>query len=79
MAEKSFSYADVSAHSTTKDLYMVIHDNVYNGSSFIDEHPYVFQPFNRLEFEIGSIADWRFLLPCPSAIWRLGEFGLYLS
>ncbi|KAL1990069.1 hypothetical protein VTN49DRAFT_6650 [Thermomyces lanuginosus] len=38
-AEKEFTYADVSAHNSKKDLYMVIHDKVYNASSFIDEHP----------------------------------------
>jgi len=39
MADKEFSYSDVSAHATKKDLFIVIHDNVYNVSSFIDEHP----------------------------------------
>lgn len=41
MADKTFTYSDVSAHSTKKDLYMVVHDKVYNASSFVDEHPYV--------------------------------------
>jgi hypothetical protein len=41
MADKEFSYSDVSEHTTKKDLYMVIHDKVYNASSFVDEHPYV--------------------------------------
>ena len=36
---EEFSYSDVSSHSTKKDLYVVIHDKVYNASSFIDEHP----------------------------------------
>ena len=36
-----FTYSDVSAHSTKKDLYMVVHDKVYNATSFVDEHPYV--------------------------------------
>jgi len=36
---ESLTYSDVSAHSTKKDLYVVIHDKVYNASSFIDEHP----------------------------------------
>ncbi|KAH7152683.1 cytochrome b5-like heme/steroid binding domain-containing protein [Dactylonectria macrodidyma] len=33
------TYQDVSEHSTKTDLYIVIHDKVYNCSSFIDEHP----------------------------------------
>lgn len=41
MADKEFSYSDVSEHSTKKDLYIVVHDKVYNASSFVDEHPYV--------------------------------------
>ena len=41
MADKEFSYSDVSEHNTKKDLYIVVHDKVYNASSFVDEHPYV--------------------------------------
>jgi hypothetical protein len=41
MSEKEYTYADVSAHSSKKDLFVVIHDKVYNASSFVDEHPYV--------------------------------------
>jgi hypothetical protein len=40
-ATKTFTYSDVSEHTTKKDLYMVIHDKVYDTSSFVDEHPYV--------------------------------------
>ncbi|KXT07300.1 hypothetical protein AC578_467 [Pseudocercospora eumusae] len=36
---KEFTYSDVSEHTTKKDLYLVIHDKVYNTSSFVDEHP----------------------------------------
>ncbi|TVY85327.1 putative cytochrome b5 [Lachnellula suecica] len=36
---KEFSFADISSHSTKKDLYMVIHDKVYDSTSFVDEHP----------------------------------------
>lgn len=36
---QEFTYADVSAHSSKKDLYVVIHDKVYNASAFVDEHP----------------------------------------
>ena len=40
MTDKQFTYADVAEHSSKKDLYIVIHDKVYNVSSFVDEHPY---------------------------------------
>jgi cytochrome b involved in lipid metabolism len=36
---KELTYAEISAHSAKKDLYLVIHDKVYDTSSFVDEHP----------------------------------------
>lgn len=36
---KEFTYAEVAPHSGKKDLYMVIHDKIYDTSSFVDEHP----------------------------------------
>jgi cytochrome b involved in lipid metabolism len=36
---KELTYTEVAAHSSKKDLYLVIHDKVYDASSFIDEHP----------------------------------------
>lgn len=39
MADKTFTFAEVAAHTTKKDLYMVVHDKVYDVSSFVDEHP----------------------------------------
>ena len=41
MADKEYTYSDVSEHATKKDLFVVVHDKVYNASSFVDEHPYV--------------------------------------
>ena len=41
---KEFTLKEVEGHNTKKDLYMVIHDKVYNCSSFVDEHPYVHYP-----------------------------------
>lgn len=38
---KEFSLSDVAEHTSKKDLYMIVHDKVYNTSSFVDEHPYV--------------------------------------
>ena len=40
-AEKELTLSDVSEHTSKKDLYLVVHDKVYNASSFVDEHPYV--------------------------------------
>jgi len=36
---KEFTFAEVAAHASKKDLYLVIHDKVYDTSSFVDEHP----------------------------------------
>lgn len=42
MAEaKELTFQEVSSHTTKQDLYMVVHDKVYDCSSFVDEHPYV--------------------------------------
>lgn len=43
-ATEELTYSDVSAHTTKKDLFVVIHDKIYNASSFVDEHPYVYSP-----------------------------------
>ncbi|EAU33794.1 cytochrome b5 [Aspergillus terreus NIH2624] len=39
MASKELTFAEVAGHNTKKDLYMVVHDKVYDCSSFVDEHP----------------------------------------
>jgi cytochrome b involved in lipid metabolism len=36
---KQLTYAEVQGHSGKKDLYVVIHDKVYDITSFVDEHP----------------------------------------
>ena len=36
-----------------QDLYIVVHDKVYNATSFVDEHPYVlFSPLCRFHFPL---------------------------
>jgi cytochrome b involved in lipid metabolism len=39
MAEKQLTYQDVAEHNTKKDLYVVIHDQIYDVTKFVDEHP----------------------------------------
>ncbi|KAF1953799.1 cytochrome b5 [Byssothecium circinans] len=39
MSDKEYTYAEVLEHNTKKDLFLVIHDKIYNATSFIDEHP----------------------------------------
>lgn len=43
--EQEFTYADIAAHTSKKDAYVVIHDLVYDVSRFVDEHPYVVMVF----------------------------------
>lgn len=43
---EEFTYQDVAEHNTKKDIFVVIHDKVYNCSPFIDEHPYVLPAFS---------------------------------
>ncbi|KAI9672991.1 MAG: hypothetical protein M1817_003155 [Caeruleum heppii] len=39
MPGPEMTYAEVGEHSGKKDLYIVVHDKVYNASTFVDEHP----------------------------------------
>ncbi|GAB7338176.1 hypothetical protein MBLNU457_4522t1 [Dothideomycetes sp. NU457] len=39
MSDKEYTFSEVSEHSSKKDLWIVVHDKVYNCSSFVDEHP----------------------------------------
>ncbi|CAJ2504874.1 Uu.00g122680.m01.CDS01 [Anthostomella pinea] len=39
MADKEYTYQDVAEHNTKKDLFVVIHDKVYDCTKFVDEHP----------------------------------------
>ncbi|KAL7792004.1 cytochrome b5-like heme/steroid binding domain-containing protein [Trichoderma ceciliae] len=36
---KEYSYQDVAEHNTKKDLFVVIHDKIYDCTKFVDEHP----------------------------------------
>lgn len=37
--QKEFTISEVSSHTAKKDVYLIIHEKVYNASSFVDEHP----------------------------------------
>ncbi|KAI8959323.1 cytochrome b5 [Daldinia sp. FL1419] len=39
MADKEYTYQDVAEHNTKKDLFVVIHDKIYDCTKFVDEHP----------------------------------------
>ncbi|KAI9681844.1 MAG: hypothetical protein M1829_000589 [Trizodia sp. TS-e1964] len=35
----SLTYTEVSKHAAKDDVYIVIHDKIYNATEFVDEHP----------------------------------------
>ncbi|KAI0400286.1 cytochrome b5 [Xylaria palmicola] len=39
MADNEYTLQDVAEHNTKKDLFVVIHDKVYDTTKFVDEHP----------------------------------------
>ncbi|KAJ5856412.1 uncharacterized protein N7529_010356 [Penicillium soppii] len=40
MAEiKELTFSEIAEHNTKKDLYLIVHDKVYDCTSFVDEHP----------------------------------------
>ncbi|KAK7750767.1 hypothetical protein SLS62_007319 [Diatrype stigma] len=38
-SEKEFTFQDIAEHNTKKDLFLVVHDKVYDATKFVDEHP----------------------------------------
>lgn len=51
---KEFTVAEVAAHNTREDLYMIIHDEVYEISKFVTE-----VRFNILDsFELKYLETW---------------------
>src|SRR5205085_2046944 len=38
-SERVYTYQEVAEHNKKKDLYLIINGNVYDATSFVDEHP----------------------------------------
>lgn len=38
---KELTLQDVAEHNTKKDIYVVVHEKIYDVTRFVDEHPYV--------------------------------------
>jgi len=36
---RTFTLSEVDAHSSEKDLYLVVHGKVHNVTDFLDQHP----------------------------------------
>ncbi|KAJ5329745.1 hypothetical protein N7452_010135 [Penicillium brevicompactum] len=36
---KDLTFQEIAEHNTKKDLYLIVHDKVYDCTSFVDEHP----------------------------------------
>lgn len=41
MSAPELTYQDVAEHNTKKDIYVVVHDKIYDVTKFVDEHPCV--------------------------------------
>lgn len=52
------TYQDVAEHNTKKDIYLVIHDKIYDASKFIDEHPYVSAMLSSKDGATFSLPAW---------------------
>ncbi|XP_055858918.1 cytochrome b5 [Episyrphus balteatus] len=39
MSDKLFTRADVTKHNSNKDCWLIIHNNIYDVTSFLNEHP----------------------------------------
>lgn len=68
------TYQDVAEHNTKKDIYVVIHDKIYDCTQFVDEHPYVYalpwecHPFSSVCFasricQVRGWAEQKFVAP----------------
>ncbi|KAI4243057.1 MAG: hypothetical protein L6R40_003748 [Gallowayella cf. fulva] len=36
---QELTFSDVAEHNSKKDLFIVVHDKVYDATNFVDEHP----------------------------------------
>ncbi|KAL8763486.1 MAG: hypothetical protein Q9184_000698 [Pyrenodesmia sp. 2 TL-2023] len=36
---QQLTFSDVASHNSKKDLFVIIHDKVYDATKFVDEHP----------------------------------------
>ena len=50
---KTFSQADVAAHNKPNDLYIVVDEDVYDLTTFQDEHPGAYPPNALYGGEVG--------------------------
>ena len=61
-----------SACSNLQDLYLVVHDKVYNATEFVDEHPYVL-PSCSIPVPISS---WRSITELVSTLTTSSFFSI---
>jgi hypothetical protein len=52
------TYQDVAEHNTKKDIYVVIHDKIYDCTQFVDEHPYVLPSLWGLKPFVSHVPVW---------------------
>lgn len=54
---QEFTFAQVKEHAAKKDLFMIVHDKVYDVTKFVDEHPYVFAPINPFTLPLAQLDE----------------------
>jgi hypothetical protein len=54
---KTFSAADVASHNKPNDLYVVVDEDVYDLTTFQDEHPGIYPPPLFISIVHGEEAD----------------------
>lgn len=57
---KEFTLAEVAAHNTRDDLYLVIHDEVYEVSKFVTEVGFIIKIIPKYRF--GNLTSISFLV-----------------
>lgn len=55
MATKEFTIAEVSAHNTREDLFMIIDDNVYDLTKFAAEVSISYKKHEILEINVNDL------------------------
>jgi hypothetical protein len=54
---KTFSAADVATHNKPNDLYVVVDEDVYDLTTFQDEHPGIYHLHSSLQLSLVEEAD----------------------
>jgi len=60
---KTFSTSDVASHNKPTDLYIIIDEDVYDLSTFADDHPGTFKECTAVCCLLSALIQWLMLIP----------------